>query len=249
MEPWFFVSSELLQHDIVILSQELIRHLRVLRMQPGDLMVLADGKGNAFRARLESLTNSGGEALLLGEAPSSNEPLFQVTFFAGVTKGEKMDLAVRQSVELGIIRIVPVLSERSVPRLTAAKKEEKRIRWQKIAAAAAEQCRRSRIPEVTLPLDFDEMIVSWSEEKFETIIVPWEEEKTTSLRQTLENLPAPKKIAFFTGPEGGISPQEIEQIKKIPGVYPVTLGPRILRAETAPATLLSILMYNYEWKP
>ena len=249
MEPWFFVSPEALQQDSVVLSQELTRHLRVLRMQTGDLMVLADGKGKAFQARLESLTNTGGEAALLGEAPSSNEPAFQTTLFAGITKGEKMDLVVRQSVELGVIKIVPVLSERSVIRLSAVKKEERRLRWSKIAVAAAEQCRRSRIPEVAFPLEFDEMLVSWREEKFDAIIVPWEEEKTTSLRHVLESLPSLKRTGFFIGPEGGITPGEIEKMKKFPGVHPVSLGPRILRAETAPTTLLSILMYHYEWKP
>lgn len=248
MGPWFFVSPEVIQHDKVILPPEVLRHLKVLRLRKDDLLVLSDGKGTAFQARLDRIADQRGEAVLLGKEVSANEPVLEVTLFPGITKGEKMEQVIRQSVELGVKKIVPVLSERSVVRLPRQKKEEKCRRWQKIARSAAGQCRRGLIPSVTLPLEFDEMLEYCRDELFEAIFVPWEEEKNANLRQTLDSLPAGlRKIGLFTGPEGGISANEIKQMQKIPGVYTVGLGPRILRAETASLALLSILMYRYDW--
>ncbi len=248
MGPWFFVSPEVIQHGKVLLPPEVHRHLKVLRLRKGDLLVLSDGKGTAFQARLERMEDQRGEAEILGNEVSANEPVLDVTLFPGITKGEKMEQVIRQSVELGVKKIVPVFSERSVVRLSRQKKEEKCRRWQKIARSAAGQCRRGLIPPVTLPLEFDEMLQYCREEIFEAFLVPWEEEKKAGLRQTLDSLPAGlRKIGLFIGPEGGISADEIEQMQKISGVYTVGLGPRILRAETAPIALLSILMYCYDW--
>ena len=257
MEPWFFLSPEELAPTgglaptNILLSKDLLPHLRALHLQRGDLIILADGKGKVYRACLRSLTAKEGEAEMeiLEELSFSNEPSLQVTLFAGVAKGDKMDRVIRQSVELGVHKIVPVLTERSVIRYTSLRqKEEKARRWQKIALAAAQQCRRGLIPSVMRPFQFEEMLSFWQKEGFEAVFVPWEEEKNTSLAQVLENLPRSlKKAALFCGPEGGISPGEMERIKEFEKAYSVSLGSRILRAETAPLALLSVLMYHYEW--
>lgn len=248
MVPWFFVSTEALQQQTVFLPPEVFHHLNVLRLQKGDRIVLSDGNGTAFKASLTGLEASKGEAVILGEALPANEPLLQITLFPGITKGEKIEQVIRHSVELGVKKIVPVISKRSVVRLSRQKKEERSRRWQKIARSAAGQCRRSFIPSVALPLEFDEMLDYWHKEKFEAIIVPWEEEKVAGMHRTLNAFPSGiKKIGVFTGPEGGISPEEMEQMRKIPEVYAVSLGPRILRAETAPLAVLSILMCHFAW--
>ncbi len=248
MIPWFFVSAEALQQKTVPLPPEVLRHLGVLRLQKGDRVVLADGNGVAYKALLGDLGISGGEAAIFGQALPANEPLLEVTLFPGITKGEKMDQIVRQSVELGVKKIVPVISERSIVRLSGPKKAERGKRWQKIARSAAGQCRRSLIPSVAMPLEFDELPDCWRNERFEAVIVPWEEEKNRGLQETLKALPPGiRKVGLFTGPEGGISREEMEQAQKIPGVYRVSLGPRILRAETAPLAVLSILMYHFAW--
>jgi len=248
MGPWFFLSPEAFQQTNVCLPRDVLRHLKVLRLRKGDLLILSDGKGRSFQARLERLEEHKGEAVILGAAVSTNEPVLDVTLFPGITKGEKMDQVIRQSVELGVKKIVPVLAERSVLRLSRQKKEEKGRRWQNVARSAAGQCRRSLIPPVTLPFEFDEMLLYWQKEQFKAIIVPWEEEKNIGLRQTLETLPGGlQKIGLFIGPEGGISEKEMGQMRKISGVHAVALGPRILRAETAPIAVLSILMYYYDW--
>ena len=249
MEPWFFVSPEELGQDKVLLTKDLLPHLRALHLQRGDLIILADGKGKVYRARLLELTAKGGEAEIVEELSLSNEPSLQVTLFPGVAKGDKMDRVVRQAVELGVHRIIPVLTERSVVRYsTMSQKDEKAKRWQKIALAAAQQSRRSLIPSVLPPFEFEEMLLFWQQEEFEAIFVPWEEERNLSLPQVLESLPRSlKRVGLFTGPEGGISDREMEQIKEFEGAYSVSLGPRILRAETAPLALLAVLMCRYDW--
>ena len=248
MLPWFFVPAGALQQKKVPLPPDVIHHLRVLRLQKGDRVVLADGKGLAFRASVGHLETSGGEATIQGDALANDEPLLEVVLFPGITKGEKMEQVIRQSVELGVKKIVPVISERSIVRLSKQKKADRGKRWQKIARFAAGQCRRSLIPPVAQPLDFEGMLECWRKENLEAVIIPWEEEKGTRLQQALVSFPPGiRKVGLFTGPEGGISPGEIEQIRKFPRAYTVGLVPRILRAETAPLTVLSILMYHFAW--
>lgn len=151
MLPWFFVPAGALQQKKVPLPPDVIHHLRVLRLQKGDRVVLADGKGLAFRASVGHLETSGGEATIQGDALANDEPLLEVVLFPGITKGEKMEQVIRQSVELGVKKIVPVISERSIVRLSKQKKADRGKRWQKIARFAAGQCRRSLIPQSHSP--------------------------------------------------------------------------------------------------
>jgi len=242
MSFWFFLPPEEFQNKKVTLKADLVQHLKAARLKTRDIFVLSDGSGRAFNARLDYIDSKEAAASLLGEVQEKVEPSLHVTLYAGVSKGEKMDRVIRQSVELGVKEIVPVLSERTVVRLTSEKGGEKAGRWQKIAVSAASQCRRSFIPLVHSPLKFQDMIQVLKNE--EIVIVPWEEEKGRGLlhlAQQIENQPG--AISIFTGPEGGISPEEMAELKKINGVHSVSLGPRILRAETAPLAILSIVMY------
>ncbi|MDO9534305.1 MAG: 16S rRNA (uracil(1498)-N(3))-methyltransferase [Bacillota bacterium] len=242
MPFWFFLSPEDFQNKKVTLKAELVQHLKAARLKTGDNFVLSDGLGRAFYARLDYINSKNAVASLLDEVQEKVEPSLHVTLFAGVSKGEKMDRIIRQSVELGVKKIVPVLTERTVVRLTSEKGGEKAGRWQKIAVSAASQCRRSFIPLVHSPLSFDDMAQALKKEKI--AIVPWEEEKEKGLlRLTRQIEKKPGSICIFTGPEGGISPEEMAALNSIEGVYPVSLGPRILRAETAPLAILSIVMY------
>lgn len=242
MSFWFFLPPEDFQHRTVNLKADLVQHLKAARLKTGDIFVLSDGAGRAFYARLDYFSSKNAGASLLDEVQEKVEPTLNVTLFVGVSKGEKMDRVIRQSVELGVKKIVPVLTERTVVRLNSEKGEQKARRWQKIAVSAASQSRRSFIPLIHSPLSFDEMSQALKKEKI--VIVSWEEEKERGLlclAQQIEKNPG--SICIFTGPEGGISPEEMERLKNIQAVYPVSLGPRILRAETAPLALLSIVMY------
>ncbi len=237
---WFFHLSGELPNSPVSLDRETVQHIRVLRLQDNDPIVLADGRGRAWQARLKLQGEKPPLAIIENELQNSEPPL-DVTLLAGITKGEKMDQMVRAAVELGVMKIIPVLTARTVVQLPAAKREGKGVRWQKIAMAAAALCRRSYLPQVDPPLEFDAMLPFIAEK--ELVIVPWEEEKERGLLSLLQSIEVPPRDVFvFTGPEGGISAQEMEQLVRLTPVRPVSLGPRILSAQHAPLAVLSVIM-------
>ncbi|MGI6329095.1 MAG: RsmE family RNA methyltransferase [Dethiobacteria bacterium] len=243
MSFWFFLPLRSFRDRVVALG-EILQHLKASRLKAGDIIVLSDGEGRAFYARLDYIRKGDAAASLLSEVELEVEPPLEVTLYPGITKGEKLDEVIRHAVELGVRRIAPVLTERSVVKYSEKKGLDKAVRWQKIALSAASQCRRRFIPRVEGPLNFDDMLHELGSGRKELIIVPWEEEKERGFAQlALDFREPPRSLAIFTGPEGGISPAEMEKLKQCRGVRPVTLGPRILRAETAPLAVLSIVMY------
>ncbi len=244
MSFWFFLPPGELQHNNIVLQGSIFAHIKAARLKNGDDIVLADGRGNAFAARLLILETRKQKAVatILHKLQGNSEPPLEVSLFLGITKGEKMEQVIRQSVELGVMKIVPVLTERTVVKLNGKKGEARTHRWQNIAFAAAAQCRRSFVPEISKPLYFKEMLGLLSGE--EPVLIPWEEEKEKRLQHFAATIKdPPRSISIFTGPEGGIAPGEMEKLKKLPWVFPVTLGPRILRAETAPLAVLAVLLY------
>lgn len=241
MSSWFFLDPSAFSKQEIGLAGEVLRHLKALRLEAGDEIVLSDGRGSAYRARLENFSAREARAVLLGELHTVTESPLPITLYPAVVKGEKMDQLVRQAVELGVCRIVPVLTGRTVVRLGKERAEKKSGRWQNIARAAASQCRRSMLPEVLPPLELDELPEVLKED--ELVIVPWEEEHAGSLANLREEFPSPGSVGIVTGPEGGMSPEEIGILKALPHVHLVNLGPRILRAETAPLVVLSVAQY------
>ncbi len=241
MTSWFYVSPAALQSSPVYLDQENLNHLTALRLKKGDTLVLSDGQGHAVYGCLETLQPDSARISLLEDVAVSSEPPIRIHLYMGITKGDKLDAVVRQCVELGARRVIPVLTERTVVARSADGWEKKALRWRNIARAAAAQSRRSMIPDVSSPLHFQEMLLLLKNE--ELVLVPWEEEKTAALGPILKRSERPPgSLAIFTGPEGGISPAEMEKLVEIPTIRPVTLGPRILRAETAPVAALAVIM-------
>jgi len=240
-ETWLFLSPLELQNNPVCLDREAVRHIRALRLREGDPLFLSDGRGRTWRARLEGTAAQGVRAFLLEELVRHNEPPLHVTLLAAITKGEKMDQMVRGAVELGVKEIIPVLTSRTVVQLPPAKREEKTARWQKIAMAAASVCRRSYLPRIHHPLDFSELPALLAAK--ELVIVPWEGERERGLLALLKSIAVPPREVFiFTGPEGGFSGAEMAKLNELTPVSPVSLGPRILSAQTAPLTVLSVIM-------
>ncbi len=241
MSNWFFLLPPELEKHEVWLEGELFHHLKALRLEEGDELVLSDGQGGAWRARLESVTPEGALAVVLGSLKGAAEPPLQITLYPGVPKGEKMDQLVRQAVELGTGRVVPLLTQRTVVRLDEAGGRKKTERWQRVARAAASQCRRAVLPEVYPPAEMENAVEMLREEGL--VIVPWEEERSCNLAGLQEEFPSPPSVGIVTGPEGGLSPGEIDLLTGLENARTVSLGPRILRAETAPLLVLSIVQY------
>ncbi len=243
MKHWFFISPQELGKSSIVLKGEILQHFKALRLQEKDKVVLSDGRGRACLALIDKLAPEGARVSVLKEIEEAGGPPLDIILFLGILKGDKMELVVRSSVELGVKTIVPVFTDRTVVQMEEGKKQKRMLRWQKIARSAAAQCRRSYLPQVAVPVNMEE-ITSFIEDR-EVVFVPWEEEKGRSLYQALEGQGRvfPRRAAVFTGPEGGFSKREIEMLTAIPAVCTVSLGRRIMRAETAPLFVLSILMF------
>ncbi|MBO4687525.1 MAG: 16S rRNA (uracil(1498)-N(3))-methyltransferase [Clostridiales bacterium] len=217
----------------------------VLRMRAGEELILCDS------ARIDHVCEivSVGKALVAvsirDRHPNGNEPKFVATVYQGLAKGERMDLSIQKSVELGVTRYVPTACCRSIVKIKDGK-DSKRERWQSIALEAARQCGRGIVPAVEAPMGFEEALKD-AKEKHDLVLLPWEEEKEGKLGEILaevdfETYP---KIAIFIGPEGGISEEEAKMAEEY-GAKLVTLGKRILRTETAAPAVLAMLVYRSE---
>jgi 16S rRNA (uracil1498-N3)-methyltransferase len=171
---------------------------------------------------------------------NKSEPNIYVTLFQGIPKSDKMDLIVQKCVELGVSKIVPVITERTVVKIDNQKDAIKKTdRWQKIILEAAKQCNRGIVPKIELPVSFEVALKTAAEA--ELALIPYEKEADNGLRRYLKQ--GTKRISVIIGPEGGFTENEIKKAEGL-GIMPITLGPRILRTETAGITMLSILMYE-----
>lgn len=237
----FYADERGVTGDIAHLSPEDQQHaLRVLRMKPGDPCQLfwQDGRYEAEIAAIE-----GGEvSVRVLRALPTTEPRLRVTLFQGLPKADKMELIVQKAVELGAERIVPVAMSRCMVRLDERDARKKQERWQKIAREASKQSGRCIQPEVEAPVAMQAL--SQRLAAFDAAIVPWEDAHTVSLTAVHRAHPEATRLAVVIGPEGGMSEQEIAAMQAA-GCVPVTLGPRILRTETAGLCTLSALMCLY----
>ncbi|NLF27030.1 MAG: 16S rRNA (uracil(1498)-N(3))-methyltransferase [Clostridiales bacterium] len=204
------------------LSKEDEAHARrVLRLSPGDAIVAMDGEGGRFLAELKE----GGAVEILSPLPS-NEPPVALTVYQGVPKADKLEFLAQKLTELGVSRLVPVRMERSV------KKLEKVDRLRKIAREAAKQCGRGRPLEISEPMPWSAALKDMRNRAL--LVAPWEE----AAEGRLLDLPRADDIGLLIGPEGGMSAREIAES----GARTVTLGPRILRTETAAVAAAAVLM-------
>jgi 16S rRNA (uracil1498-N3)-methyltransferase len=216
----------------------------VLRLKSGDRLELLDGSGQVHEAEIISLTKSLVEVKILNSYRSENEPQVKVTLAQALPKGSKMDFVIEKSVELGVNRIVPVLTERTIG------KNAKPDRWRKLAKEAAEQSGRAIIPEIAELTDFASVLKQKTSSNL--ALLPWELEKDQTLKSVLsDNLilrysdPACRQagILVLIGPEGGFSQEEVQQARAL-GWQTVSLGKRILRTETAGLVVLANIMYE-----
>ena len=233
---WFFVEDI---KDTHIITGEDAQHItKSLRMAVGEVITLCDKNKREHLCRIERISSEGVEVREISESECHGEASVQVTLFAALTKGDKMENVIQKSVELGVYKIVPVLTDRCISRPDSKAAEKKSQRYQKIAQQAAMQSRRAIIPEVTHISELKKIADSLDE--FDRVILFYEG-GGKPLRELI--LPEDKKIAIFTGPEGGFEEREVELLTDN-GAETATLGKRILRAETAPLAALSAIMFH-----
>lgn len=235
---WFFTKYNI-NSDKYIISGENAKHIsKVLRMQKGEELTLVTPDRMECTCEVFSITSDSVTVDILSKKPCENEPNVFVTLYQALPKSDKMDYIIQKCVELGISRIVPVISSRCVSRPDEKSLAKKKERWQKIAKQAAMQSRRGIIPEVCDCISFKKATEQTSQN--DKTIIFYElggESVKTILADNAE------KIGMFIGSEGGFEQSEVDLIVKNGG-SPATLGKRILRAETAPLAALSIIMYQ-----
>jgi 16S rRNA (uracil1498-N3)-methyltransferase len=217
------------------------RHLaRVLRLRPGDTVVATDGAGRDYTVRLESVGDAAVGTVLAEAAGVAASPL-AITLIQGVPKGDKMEAIVRAVTELGVARVQPALSERTIVRLEPSRWRERARRWQRVAREAAKQSGRALIPEVDTPRPLTEWLAAG--EPADLALCLWEGDGAP-LGGVLAAAPPPRSARVVIGPEGGLSREEVEAARAHRHTV-VSLGPRTLRTETAGPAIVAILQSRF----
>ena len=228
-----FFATRLNENSAVLPPEEEAHALKVLRLQAGDACqaLLED---TLFSARIAEVTPR--VVLRLEEELPSTEASVRVTLYQGIPKGEKMDFIAQKCTEAGARRIVPVAFSRCVAKWDGKDAAKKQARFQRIAAEAAKQSGRTVTPEIGLPISLNQLCRELAQ--YDLALAPWEEERGNGIRAKWQGQ---KNVAIVIGPEGGISPEEMAQLRAA-GAVSVTLGPRIFRTETAGlAAIVSLL--------
>ena len=211
---------------------------QVLRMQRDEEFYAIDEGGSRFLAELCEVSKEGCTALLREELPD-NEAELRVTVYQGLPKADKLELVVQKLTELGAARLVPVKMERCVVKLNDKDAQKKQERLQKIAREAAKQCKRGGCLEVAAPQTWKQLRDQMT--AHDLLLVPWEDAQGFGLKAAHEAFPEAKDIGIVIGPEGGMSEDEVRALEEL-GAKQITLGPRILRTETAAIAAATMAM-------
>lgn len=238
----YFVKNSQIEKDRIIINGEDFQHLKkVLRAVKGDnIVVCCDGLD--YLAEIDEIGNDYISSRILGSEKNATEPDLKVTLYQGLPKADKMEFIVQKCIELGVTEIFPVITDRCITKINTDKDAQNKIsRWQKIALEAAKQCNRGIVPLIGMPLKFHEAVMIAA--KKDLSIIPYEKESTDGFRKISADCTWVNSASIFIGPEGGFTEQEI-QLAESRGIKKITLGPRILRTETAGMVALSLMMYE-----
>lgn len=236
--------QEVEPNDIVKISEEDAHHIiNVMRYKKGDILKISNGKNLESIVVIEDIDY---RSLIVTSRvvviDKKKDIMPKITLFQGVPKGSKIDFILQKNTEIGVVEFVPMITERTIVKLSAKKMKKRIIRWEKIVKEAAKQCMRLDIPEVKQSMNFNEVVNCFKD--YDLILMPWEQEKKISVKDITRSFESKiTNIAVLIGPEGGFSVDEVETAKKS-GAVPVTLGPRILRTETAGIVVSTLLMYE-----
>jgi 16S rRNA (uracil1498-N3)-methyltransferase len=236
--PRIFCPPPLASGQLLDLPAGAARHVQVLRMQPGQALTLFDGLGGEWQAAITHMGRSNVQVQVSDHSPVEREVARAVHLALGVPANERMDWLVEKATELGVVSIQPLMTERTVLRLAGERADKKRQHWQAIAVAACEQCGRNRVPAIHPVATLESWVRSVAAGPQRLVLSLGDQAR--SLHQTG---PTGGAVLLLSGPEGGISAGE-EALAMAQGFTPLSLGPRVLRAETAPLALLATLTLN-----
>ena len=242
--PRFFVAPEdISEGKITISGQDAFHIARALRMAVGDEITVSDGLGTEYTATLSRIRDDSCLADVVAERQSSSESPVLITLYMAMPKGDKLETVVQKAVELGAAHIVPFESERCIKRPSADKVDKLIARLTKIAHEAAKQCGRARLPIVHPIIKVSE--VAREVGNYDLSLFCYEASGTRPVRSVLDECGEIKTLSAIVGSEGGFSPAEAKMLVD-GGAVAVGLGPRILRCETAPEYILSVVSYRFE---
>jgi len=240
----YFVSPEQMMGNQIRFQGDDLHHIaKVMRSNPGDQVIVSDGTGRDFLARLSIVSKDEVIAEVIDEIRESRELPVHITLAQGLAKGEKMDLIVQKATELGVTEIIPFTSSRTIVKLDDKKEKNRITRWRKIAKEAAEQSHRSRIPKISEVISFKELLQYGTQ--VDCALIAYEQEQQFNFPQLLSRHANGCNILVTIGPEGGFSEEEIDLAIEY-GFSPVSLGKRILRTETAGLVALAYCIYHFE---
>ena len=235
----FFVSPEELNNDFLVLTGENAEHAKVLRLKNGENVLICDGDGRECVCTVSDVSPGQIGLVVKARQESQSEPKVKASVYMAFPKADKLEHVIQKATELGVYEIVAFPSARCVSRPDEKNLRKKLDRWQKIAASAAEQSGRGRVPQVVV-LDSLKTALERAG-KADLSVLFYENERATTLKMALESTDF-QTISLLTGPEGGLEEKEVEAAKNA-GLQICTLGTRILRCETAPLCALSAVMY------
>ncbi len=232
--PRIHIPRSLQNNLLVELPKEAARHVvRVLRLRQNDRLVLFNGEGGEYPARIELISGHTVRVRTESHQDRNPESPLHITLAQGIPRGERMDFCLQKSTELGVARIAPLLTRRCNVQLRDERKQKRIQRWQGVLTSACEQSGRTRLPELLPVQTLDDWLQHPDNDTLKLVL----HHRST---QCVTSLPGAEKIILLTGPEGGLSEEEIEQAQQA-GYQPLRLGPRVLRTETAALTAIAAL--------
>ena len=240
MTARIYTDQQLVPGTSISLPPVAARHVQVLRFQPGQVVTLFNGFGpdeGEYTATIESMGRSDVQVLVGSFKPTQVEASRAVHLAVGMPANERMDWLVEKATELGVASVQPLMTERSVLRLSGERADKKRLHWQGIAVAACEQSGRNRVPLIHAPASLNDWLKTQGETEDLRLLLSLQ----ADTQPLLNAMGAGKAMTFLSGPEGGLSSAE-EALAAARGFAPVTLGQRVLRSETAPLACLALIM-------
>jgi len=241
----FYTRPENIVHETLTIDGEEAKHiLQVLRYKTGDVISVVDGRGTRYNVLIEKTSEEYLQGKILSYILSENEPICQVTLAQAVCRNERMDFLIEKATEIGISSIIPILTERSLVRVSGGLREKNKMeRWRRLAIASMKQSLRTVLPEIQNIIKFEEFLPRIG--NFDLCLIASLEEGSKSIKICEEMKKNKKRILLVVGPETGFSADELSQATTC-GAIPITLGARRLRTETAGVVFLSLVLHQLD---
>lgn len=243
----FFVTEDQIKDKIIDIIEDDVNHIKnALRLEVEDKIEVCDiNNSNNYLCKIIELNKKYVKCEIIEEIKNNNETNLYLHIFQGIPKAEKMETIIQKTTEIGVSEITPLVMQRCIAKLDNKTSLKKVERWQKIAEVAAKQSKRDKIPIINLPINIKNVYEKLA--NYDIVLIAYEEEKDNAIKKILNKVPKKEnlKIAIIIGPEGGITKEEIKELSN-ENVKTVSLGKRILRTETAPIVLASIIMYEFD---